>query len=67
MLSTECEFSALHNLLVHLPSSHPFPIDELLLLADELMLLVPVKSLVDIGDDEIRHLVVNTRLVLLHH
>ena len=61
ILNTDAEFSTLHNLLVHLPSNQDFPIEELTMIADELLRRIPVNALIDIGSDDLKQVVATTR------
>lgn len=57
LLSGDCDFAAVHNLLVHAPARHGFPFELLLARADELFEQVPVSRLKTLCDPEVRELI----------
>ncbi len=61
LLKGECDFAAIHNLLVHAPAKHGFPFETLLQRADELLLMIPVNRLKTLCDRELLDLIISNK------
>ena len=58
ILSTECDFAAIHNLLSHaVRKVIPFPTERIISLADRLFNGLPVKQLISYSSSELRALI----------
>lgn len=57
LFGCDCDFAAVHNLLVHAPATHGVPFETLLPCADELMEAVPVARLKTMCDETLTDLI----------
>lgn len=60
-MSCECDFAALHNLLVHAPNTFGFPFEKILPRADEFFEKIPINKLKTLCDGELLKLIVNNQ------
>jgi len=61
ILACECDFAAVHNVLVRAPSKLGFPVEEILASADVLFARTPVSRLKSLCDLELQKLVYHNR------
>mmetsp|Transcript_11339 Transcript_11339/g.19028 ORF Transcript_11339/g.19028 Transcript_11339/m.19028 type:complete len:448 (-) Transcript_11339:58-1401(-) len=65
ILSGECDFASVHNILVRAPSKFGFPLEEIIATADVLFARTPVKKLKTLCDLELQKLIYLNRVALL--
>ena len=61
LLQGECDFAAVHNLLVHAPARQGFPFEALLRSADDMFDKLPVNRLRTLCDAEVQSLIASNK------
>jgi hypothetical protein len=64
ILANECEFSILHNFIVHIPEILGIPFEDILKKADKLMISVTDKDIIKLANQELKTLIKNDGIAL---